>query len=478
MFYTKNFSSKKIALSALILCVSIMQGYTKNRNTSPRKKNIQKKSIPNQPPILQANPLYWDWKSIDTNDIQFPSDFLWGVSASAHQTEGNCTNNDWATWEMQHAKQKTGSACDHWNRYKQDIQLMKKSGITSFRFSIEWSKVEPQPGVFDETVLTHYQSVCKELKNNNIKPVITLHHYTNPKWFAAKGGFEKKENIPHYIHFAKKVFEKLSPYAYMWITFNSPTSYAARAYYKQMAPPGKNNMQLMVEVIKNMLEAHVQAYQTLKRINNKASIGICHNIFQVEPSSSWDKTACSYADHLFGQTVYQFFNTGVFKASVPFKVRLNHKNKYAPQSLDFIGLNYYSHGLMKNFDVVRYPKEIPMDVDLFTIYPEGLYRAIKEVNDNLAAPLHIPIYVTENGIATHNEKHREQFFKQTLYALSQAIAQGYPVKGYFVWSLTDNYEWGSYNTCYGIYAVDFNTQERATKPRAGAQHLINVIKKQ
>ena len=474
-----NFS-KKLFFTLLSFTVLISTAVVfKQRNKTQSKKSIQRPIAITAPTVLKDEPLSWDWKSIDTAQLAFPPDFLWGVATSAHQTEGNCTNNDWAAWEKQQNITLTGNACNHWNTYKKDIQLIKQNRFNSYRFSIEWSKVQPKKDQFDETALKHYEEVCKELIKQGIKPIITLHHYTNPIWFSEMGGFEKAKNIIYFVNYCTKVFERLNKYAHLWLTFNSPTSFVARAYHKKLAPPAKENMQLMQEVLKNMLDAHVQVYHALKQLPNgtKAQIGICHNIYQIEPKKFWDKTGANIAHKLFDENIYQFFKTGNFNVSVPFKVSLKHHNPKAKGALDFVGLNYYSHGLMTNFDVAAHPGELRTQQEMYTIYPEGLYRAIQEVSTEFAKPLNIPIYITENGIATDNEQHRELFFKRYLYALSYAINTGCPVKGYITWSLLDNYEWGSYDMHYGIYAVNFKTQERGKKPRTGAQYLIDVVKR-
>lgn len=431
-------------------------------------------------PIKTSTPLYWDWSLINEQNLQFPEHFLWGVGTSAHQVEGNCTNNDWCLWEETgNVEEKTGTACDHWNRYEEDIALMQSLGINTFRFSVEWSKIEPEQGKINQAVLDHYEDVCKALIKAGIKPVITLHHYTSPKWFALKGGFENQENISHFVKFAAIVFERLQSYVHLWLTFNSPTSYVARCYYKQMAyPGGKPSMQRAQEVLKNVLEAHVQTYHALKTLEGGTSshIGILHNIYQVEPGSGWfDGMGCKAARSLFDENVYNFFTKGEVKISVPFTAKLKYSNKLAPQSLDFIGLNYYSHGLMQSRDVTTYPGETITDNPIYTIYPEGLYRAIVDISTHLAKPLNIPIYVTENGISTSSEADRELFFKRYLYALSQAINEGHDVRGYIVWSLMDNYEWGTYSKKYGLCAIDYATQKRSLKP--GAQYYIDVINK-
>jgi beta-glucosidase len=430
------------------------------------------------PTIKQKKPLYWDWSSFDHTSIEFPKNFLWGVATSAQQVEGNCTNSDWYAWENQgKTAEKSGIACDHWHRYKEDIELIKQLGCRAYRFSIDWSKIEPQEGVFDASALLHYQDVCKDLLKEGIMPVVTLHHYTNPIWFAQKKGFEKIENGDYFVRYASHVFNTLHPYVYMWITFNSPNSYAPRAYYADICPPGVHDMQRMTTVIKNMLDAHVKTYRALKETpeGKAAHIGMVHNIFQVEPHGFWDKISTGYAQSLFDQATYSFFTTGKFKAYIPFTVNVTHANKQAQGALDFIGFNYYSHGLMKNKKVVQHPDEITTQNELFTVYPEGLYRAICDISQNLAKPLKIPIYVTENGIATTSAGKRDLFFKRYLYALNHALQEGHPVQGYFVWSLMDNYEWGTYQKQFGLFAVNYDTQKRTLKD--GTDYLITMIKK-
>lgn len=435
---------------------------------------------------LNAAPWDWrhaDWSTIKTEEATFPqADFLWGAATSAHQTEGHCTNNTWSRWEAEghetggHCQEPSGIACDHWNRYKEDIQLLKKAGLNAYRFSIEWSKIEHREGEFSEAALQHYEDVCDELAKNNIKACVTLHHYTDPLWFADKGGFEKAENVHYFVEFCEKVIDRLHNKVHLWFTFNSPCGYAARGYQQGATPPGKKNMALMIEVYKNLLEAHVQTYRTLKpRYRDGVKIGILKNIAQLDPYNPYnplDKLACSIATGLLDTNFYGFFTTGTFSNWIPW---YTHSNPQAVGALDFIGLNYYSHIYMKNFGKALNPDEELTQNPNYSVYPEGLYRALTTINDNVAKPLHIPIYVTENGIATDDDTQRDRFLKRYLFAISKALEDGIPVKGYIHWSLLDNYEWGSYDKHYGIYTVDRQTQERTLKP--GAQYLTDCASK-
>ena len=163
-----------------------------------------------------SNPeIEWDWESINTSDIHFPSSFAWGTATAAHQVEGNNTNNNWYQWEHSvdennisriHNNDKSGMAADHWNRYPEDIKLMKELGVNHYRFSVEWSKIEPENDIFNQNALSHYRKLCKALIKENITPVVTLHHFTHPIWFEELGAFEKVDNSKHFIEFSEIVF--------------------------------------------------------------------------------------------------------------------------------------------------------------------------------------------------------------------------------------------------------------------------------
>jgi beta-glucosidase len=475
--------------------------------------------------------LYWNWEKINPTLYNNQSvaelfkkhrkklalagsEWLWGVGTSAHQVEGNCTNNNWYEWSQLPEQQArgmvdAGKACNHWNTYKEDIKLMQKLGVNTYRFSVEWSKVMPAPGVIDQNVLDHYEDVCKELVSHGIKPVITLFHYTEPLWFYHKQrhlsaaeaqksfphlsslvkdeeliltGWEDPANITYFVQFCQATFDRLHSYVHLWLTFNSPEGHALQGWYSKDKPPAKKNMSLAMEVLKNLLEAHVHVYQTLKARPGgmESKIGILKNTFQIDP---WDY--CNPLDHIGAaignkiqnDTVFNFLRTGSFSIYIPFMVNVEHTNKYLAHGgkcLDFIGLNYYSHGYIKNFKTVRDEvREIPTNNKKYTIYAEGFYLAIKELSDIIAKPLGIPIYVTENGIGADTDEHRLLFNKRYLYALTRALEEGYDVRGYILWSFMDNYEWGVYAKRYGVFHVDFATQERTLKK--GADYFVKVV---
>ena len=422
------------------------------------------------------------------------NEWLWGTATAAYQVEGGCDNNQYRTIEGKiingELYEPAGIVCDDWNRYKEDIQLMKELGVNAFRFSVEWSKVEPKPGEYNEAALAHYEDVCKELVANGIKPVITLYHYTEPIWFSKMDSFEKRENCKYFVNFCAKVFEHLHPYTYLWLTFCSPET-AVQGWLRGSRPPQKHDMPLMVQVLHNVLETHVDIYRTFKGMEggNQSRIGIHKTVFQLDPwniANPLDHLACYMGDQLINESVYHFFKTGEFKVHIPFKVNYKKENEYIKnggKAMDYMGLSYYCHNYMSNFKTFREPDaniEPHTAHPQYSIYGEGLYRAIQELSDRIAKPLGIPIYVTENGIGLEEKDENvepTQGNKRTLqgqrylYALARAIQDGYDVRGYIHWSLMDNYEWGTFEKRFGLYHVDYENGQSVPKRKA-----LNILK--
>lgn len=249
----------------------------------------------------KQNTIYWDWKTINPLEVSFPESFLWGTITHAYEVEGNCINNTWYLWETETkngkpwATERSAHACDHWNRYKEDIQKMKEMGLKAYCFSLSWEKIEPCEGYFDDNALQHYVDVCDELVRNNIKPIIIIKDYRDPIWFAHKGGFEKEENITYFIRFCKTVFERLHDKVGQWTTFWNPEVYAINGYLMGSLPPGKKNMHTAATVLKNIGQAHVQAYRAGKEIDETTQIGITKHVYPVEPWNNLnplDRLAC------------------------------------------------------------------------------------------------------------------------------------------------------------------------------------------
>ncbi|MFH1852050.1 MAG: family 1 glycosylhydrolase [Candidatus Neomarinimicrobiota bacterium] len=433
--------------------------------------------------------LHWNWDRIDTADLEFPAGFIWGAATAAHQVEGGCDNNNWYQWERSRDDQgrpriKNGdqseAACEHWTRYHEDIGRLQDLGLSGYRFSLEWSKIEPEPGRFDIDAMRHYSELIDDLKSAGIEPMITLYHFTQPVWFSDLGGFEKAENIDYFQRFCERVFIEFSGRVNKWCTINEIEVEASESYFVGAWSPGQKNGQLMGQVMRNLLEAHVRVFRALKLLPNgeRARIGLVKNIFQFDPWRTWhllDNLAGRIMNRVFNDSIITFFRTGRFRLFIPGLVNVRHTNHYARSANDFIGLNYYSHMPVKfrwhpaNFFEFRLrPEETPTDMN-YTIYPEGFYRALKSI-----AGMGLPVYVTENGLADARDDRREMFIRRYIYCLSRALRLGVDVRGYYYWSLLDNFEWAEgYAMKFGLYAVDFTTQQRTL--RAGAEAYREIV---
>ena len=442
------------------------------------------------PPFEQE--IHWDWSKIDTSDLNFPKNFLWGTGLCEYQVSGSvmCPHSNWAKFEQEKwwfgnpiaRGEKSGVVCDHWNRYKSDIQLMKKLGVNSYRLSVEWSKIEPAEGYFDVEVIAHYRNVCQELIANGITPMITLHHFSHPQWFSDMGEFTTPDTIPYFVRFAERMFTELHDLVPFWLTINEPGVWAFQGYIRGVYPPQRKNMRLAGEVTKNLILCHIATYRALKKLpgGDTAHVGIVHDIVHFDtyhPDSRFEKLITFYANHMMHDAVTQFLITKKLVFHVPglahTEYELADKNE---KILDFVGLNYYSHALINwqwPVDSTYRPGDVRTDMP-YAIYPEGFYRAIQSV-----ARIGVPIYITENGCSDAKDDRRERWLKGYIYAMSKAIKDGYDVRGYFYWSLMDVFEWdmGYKAGHYGLYSVDFNSPERTRTLCKSAHYYQEVIAK-
>ena len=442
--------------------------------------------------LSQTNPdVKWQWDSINTSDIHFPSNFAWGTATAAHQVEGNNTNNNWYEWERSvddggisriHNNDRSGLAADHWNRYPEDIILMKDLGVSHYRFSVEWSRIEPEKGRYDLEALAHYRRMCEALVEADITPVVTLHHFTHPTWFEEMGAFEKEENTDHFVGFSELVFNELRDLVPMWCTFNEPSVFVAQGYFNGIFPPGKKDPILAGTVLENMLNAHVRTYHQLKSIpgSDGNKIGLVKNIFQFDPYRRWhvlDWAFSKILNDVYTNAPLQFLKTGESSFYMPGMVDNKMSNELAVGTLDFIGLNYYSRMHVKGqlnavepfvFDTRE--QDIMTDMG-YPLYAEGFHRALKTISR-----MGVPIYVTENGLADDSDSVRPLFIKRYLYALNQALRERIDVRGYFYWSLMDNFEWAEgYSMKFGLYEVDLETQDR--RLREGSRPFVEMVNK-
>ncbi|MBI3008190.1 MAG: glycoside hydrolase family 1 protein [Candidatus Omnitrophica bacterium] len=418
--------------------------------------------------------------------FEFPKDFLWGAATSSHQVEGGNINNDWWQWEQNgNFKERSGEACDHWNRFREDFALAKSLHHNVHRFSLEWSRIEPQEGRFSEESLLHYREVIESLKSNGIEPVITLHHFTLPLWLARKGGWLFNETPFLFARYVRKIVETVGEGICYWITLNEPVAYVFKSHLMGEWPPFEKSYEKALQALSHLLKGHVLAYNAIKEVNQElnrpsAQVGIAKHVLIFTPCSerSWkDRLSVRIRNlmfnHIFIKALIrgQIFYPGLFHIRLP-KAR----------TLDFIGLNYYTRDFVHNegfripkifgdICTLKHHREIGKRNFLsWEIYPQGLYQLVKEFSQ-----YGLPLLVTENGVCIDHDEERYEFIISHLIQLAKAMKDGAKVFGYLYWSLLDNYEWGDgYAPRFGLIEVDYTIQSR--KVRESARKFAEICK--
>jgi beta-glucosidase len=425
----------------------------------------------------------WDWDNIDLTDIMLPE--LRGFAISEFQVSG-AFHLPHSQWALDKIGSQSGKACDFWNLYEKDIELIQETGGNSFRFSVDWSAIEPQEGVLDQAAIEHYVDLVRSLTAYDIEPMVTLHHFSHPQWFEEKGGFAKRSNIKYFVRFCKKIFSVLVSDVKLWCTINEIGPFVFQGYISGAFPPGKNNPYLALTVMSNMMEAHCKVYQALKKMPGgaEAQIGLVHQYLTIEAQDqSWfgllnplEQAPARFMNYIFNDAMLHALKNDVM---FPWNPLLRREIKGLSESYDFIGLNFYSRVVIEScvkkaigefyengtlmapaFPSCK-PWEVMTDMD-YPVCPESFYYALVDIST-----LGVPIYVTENGVPDDRDDRRDTYIRRYLYALSKAIKEGIDIRGYYYWSFMDNFEWDhGYAKKFGVFEVDFETQERILRPGA------------
>ena len=383
--------------------------------------------------------------------LRFPEGFLWGASTSSFQVEGNNRLSDWWEWEnrTQPPDKRSGQAANQYQLYNSDFALAHSLGHNAHRLSIEWSRIEPIEGVFDLAAIKHYKEVLQSLKRKGFTVMLTLHHFSNPIWFAKKGGWTSHKSSHYFERFVRKVVPEYKDYVDFWLTVNEPAGLSLDAYGRGKFPPNQKSKIAELKALYNFAQAHKKAYYVIHQLQPKAKVGLAHNItsfIALHKHRLFENVAVWALDRLVNHSLY--YLTG-------------------KKTHDFLGINYYFNSYVGVYGKKRLPSIIDASVikkdasDMgWEIRPEGLFDVLMDMSD-----YNIPIYITENGIASSNDDRRIRFLLTFLTQVYQAIASGAPVKGYFFWSLLDNYEWTEgFNARFGLVEVDFESQKRTPKP--------------
>jgi beta-glucosidase len=398
----------------------------------------------------------------------FPDDFLWGASTAGHQVEGG-NYDQWTVWELAHAAELaetaadrlrwmpdwlrfkaeaekpsnyvSGKGVDHFSRYKEDFDILKKIGLNAFRFGIEWSRIEPERGVWDKKAIDHYHNYLHELKKRGIEPVINLWHWTHPVWFEELGGWTVSENLRHFERFVQKIADEFGQDVTYILTVNEPNNYMALSHLTGEWPPQSRNPIKALWVFRNLAKAHNKAYDILKAANPDLMVGPAtqfNNAMPKRPGHWLDTKVAKVVDYIWN---WWFVN------------RIKGK-------IDFIGFNYYFTQYFQNFKQVNPPT--PTNDLGWYMEPAGLAEIIAKT----WLKYHKPIMITENGVADASDKYRQWWLKETMQALITSRKSGIDIIGYLHWSLLDNFEWKyGWWPKFGLVAVDReNDMKRTVRP--------------
>ncbi len=398
----------------------------------------------------------------------FSKHFLWGAATSAHQVEGG-THNTWSVWELENARALaaralyqygdltswshtkkfatnpanyvSGRAVDHYNRYEKDFDLLAQLNMNAFRFSIEWSRVEPEEGAWSVEAIDHYKRYIASLKQRGIEPVMTLFHFTLPTWFADKGGFEKRRNIKYFLRYVEKVIDELGVHVRYVITINEPNVYASKSYYDGGWPPNVQSRSRFLHVLLNLSSAHKQAAQLIHRLRPRTKVSVAyHTTYVYAGDDAWLSRLTA--------SIFQYGHDDFF-------LRRVYKH------CDYIGVNYYVSYRTYGYRVHN-PDLVHSDLG-WNVSPDHIEHALVRLHDKYK----LPILITENGIADAHDQHRQEWIETTIRGMLAAQKEGVKLLGYLHWSLVDNIEltdgrWPR----FGLAQVNYLTMERKLRPSA------------
>ena len=409
--------------------------------------------------------------------LRFPKRFLWGAATAAHQVEGN-TNNQWSVWELENAKSKVAQAeyqfgdlenwkhiktqaknpdnyvsaglADHHGRYEEDFDLLQKMNMNAFRFSVEWSRIEPKEGSWNAEAINHYKEYIAELKRRNIEPVMTLFHFTLPVWFSEMGGFEKRANVKYFTRFVEKIVAEVGRDVRYVITINEPEVYVMESYLNGHWPPQQTSRWLSWKVANNLLYAHKQAARAIHGLGRRHKVSVAKNsVYVYAGDDAWLSRWSAIVAQWIGD---DFWLRSIARHS------------------DFLGVNYYFSSRIYGYRMHN-PNDPVTDLG-WDASPANIEHAVVRLHEKY----NLPILITENGLADANDELRQWWITQTLIALQRAMDEGVQLEGYLHWSLIDNFEWDKGRwPRFGLAEVDYDTGKRTLRP--SAQWFGRVIKR-
>ncbi len=420
---------------------------------------------------------------------RFPAGFKWCTATSAHQIEGMNQHSDWWQWEqgvgrVRHGE-RSGRAADHWNRWIDDVGLMRELGVNTYRMSVEWARLEPRRGEIDWAVVSRYRAEIDLLRASGIEPIITLHHFTFPQWIRDLGGWEWEGIFEAFSEFGVLVYSAIAPDVRDWITINEPMVHLVAGYLVGMSPPGLSDIGATRAPLVGMLKAHARVYHALHASAARASkplrVGLAHHLRVMDPYrrlNPLDAAAAAVADQVFNWAFPVAVETGVLEVRIPFGPSFSEFIPTLAGTQDFIGVNYYSRDLIvfsaRGFTRGSFKVKAgaPVSDMNWEIYPRGLYRVLVELAKRIPGK---PVVITENGLADAADTRRRAFIRDHLFYLGRAMAAGVNVEGYCHWSLLDNFEWSDgFEPRFGLYEVDYDNGFKRTLRASGQYYSERV----
>ncbi len=403
----------------------------------------------------------------------FPKGFQWCVATAGHQVEGDNVHSDWWAFEQIPGAikngERSGKASFHMDRVREDVKLMKDLGVKTYRFSIEWSRLEPREGEFDTKAFDYYAEELRLLKEAGIAPMVTIHHFVQPQWFSASGGWNREDAPDVFLRYVTKLEERFGPRVGYWVTFNEPTVLLIGGYGEGFFPPAQKNWKLWKPAIQ-ILKAHAKAYRHLhakaKERGQTIKVGLAHHLRPISSNQFLLKRPVAYADSILNWSLPLALKTGVLKAfqkkellglGWPWPARIELPEIKGTQ--DFLGINYYTREdirvQLKKPHLARDPfpgleaSELNWGLD-----PEGFFEVFKQAKAHFPD---MPYFVTENGLADAKDRWRGRYLISHVKQIHRAITElGANVEGYCHWSLLDNFEWHEgFWPRFGLFEVDY-----------------------
>ncbi len=398
---------------------------------------------------------------LPTEAFTFPPDFVWGTASAAHQCEGGNWNNDWWAWEHDPRSpcvDVSGDAIDHYHRYEDDFAMLGSYGHNANRFSLEWSRIEPEEGEFSRAALDHYSRVLDSVLTNGMQPWVTLHHFTSPRWLASDGGWTNPAVVDRFRRYTDVVAQRLGDRIPVVCTINEPQIVALIGYQFTAFPPGTGDKELFWPVTRNFIAAHQAACEAFKSHRADTEIGITLSVTDFQAANEASQALRDRVHHRMVQVYYDALREGVIRGP-----RIEEEIDGLNSSSDFVGVQFYSRGVIDSEKGQLEPDPGAETTQMgYEVVPESFVTVLKNATD-----AGLPVYVTENGIGTDDDKQRIRYLATHLHSCKRAIDEGVDLRGYLYWCGIDNFEWAAgYQRTFGLIACDRTTFERRPKPSA------------